>query len=461
MRIGLLSFVLFVVVSTKVQQINPSQVNGTAVVQTPVGAQTITQPSGTTLGVNSLNGVVNAALFAGSDLGAQIIAAIAASTSTHTTVHIPGNQSPYTWSTPVTIDPRYVSIIGDGSANTIINCSASVCLTVHESVFNLDDGGIIQGFSLFGNGSSGQIGIESSGVQNQRWDDLAFFSFTGTGAISWWLYNNNVSEGWQERNQATKIRIEDGNGLQFDYLSSNASAGSFGYSKFEVSCDNEIVCFNVNLGRLYGSDITIQGNIASTGTLIQALGDMDSDRFFIEAEPLSTTVFGTCIHVLPGGEMSGVGVVECRNSALIDANYPQHAPSLRIVPGDSTKSAALSGTFTNWQGTGNTVQANIIGVGGLSDPFPQFGTLLGPFTYGTYTSMQNAANSGHYFFSCPIGFADLSDCAQVGKVDALGNALFTSVSASAGASISEVGGWGDLAGNGLDFAWTEEVRRYS
>jgi hypothetical protein len=49
---------------------------------TPTATQTVTQPSGTTLAVSSLNGALNATTFPGADIGAKINAAFASCSST-------------------------------------------------------------------------------------------------------------------------------------------------------------------------------------------------------------------------------------------------------------------------------------------------------------------------------------------------------------------------------------------
>jgi hypothetical protein len=79
------------------QRNNPDQINGTAVVQSPAAGQNINMPVGTTFSVNSLNGVLNASLFPGSDLGAKVQAAITLLGSSCGTVMIPSGT--YTWTT--------------------------------------------------------------------------------------------------------------------------------------------------------------------------------------------------------------------------------------------------------------------------------------------------------------------------------------------------------------------------
>lgn len=451
--------------------------------------------------------------FPGDDLGAQIIRALASSTSTYNTIHVRGKNSPYTWSTPVTIDPRYTSIVGEGSGTTKISCTAVICLNLHEGTvlsisqtslsssgmgtysyvtvsgrnphtgqtvtingtanaggalnvtnlpiakssgsnvgtftiaglptgtmyanqteagsgttepFSIDPGGMVGGFSMTGSGLAGQIGIQSSGVQNERWDDITFSGFTGRGSISWNLFNSDTTNGWQERIQATKIRVTAGGGLKFSYNSKNVLAQSFGYSEIHLTCDDAgtTPCLQVASGRLYGSRIIVQGNIEAGGVLVEALGDMDLNDYFISAEPLNPKMPGTCIHVSTTGEMEGTGSVVCNGSAITNDNANSFSARLRIGPVDTNKGAAILGTMTNFLGTGFTASAQMVGVNDDENPYAGFGTIHGPFVDSTYTSMQNVGTNAHVFYACPFAYSDLNSCAIVGEVTNAGVGKF-------------------------------------
>ncbi len=384
---------------------------------TPMAEAAGTAACTSALAAHRVSGVLYADQFPGNDLGAKIIAALASSTATYNVVHIRGDLSPYTWSTPVTIDPRHVSIVGDGSGSSIINCTATICLNVSEAAFGIDNGGMIGGFKLQGNHSAGQIGIQSSGVQSQRWDDITFWGFDGKGAVSWNLYNSSASNGWQERIEATKIRVMNGGGLRFSYNRANNAAASFGYSNIDVTCDNATApCVQVSSGRLYGSRLIIKGNIAPSGILVEALGDMDLNSYFIAAEPLDPNHPGTCIHVAVGGEMEGSGTVFCNQSAIKNDNPNTFSATLRIAPLDTRKSTATIGTMRDFLGSGRTGDAQIIGVHDDQNPYADVGTIHGPFIDSTFTSMQNVGINAHVFYACPFAYKDLNDCAIVGEV---------------------------------------------
>lgn len=83
------------------QQMNPQQIRGTAVVQAPLGNQTVTMPGSSTLTVNSLNQVLNAAAFSGADAGAKINAAYAALPSSGGKIIYPVASGGESFSTPI------------------------------------------------------------------------------------------------------------------------------------------------------------------------------------------------------------------------------------------------------------------------------------------------------------------------------------------------------------------------
>jgi parallel beta helix pectate lyase-like protein len=101
------------------QQMNSQQIKGTVVVQTPPGNQSITQPTGTTLSVSSLNKIINPTLYEGSDIGAQISsAANSAACSAGCTISIPPGTYSQTSGTIVT-RPN-IRIVGNGAVLTAV-----------------------------------------------------------------------------------------------------------------------------------------------------------------------------------------------------------------------------------------------------------------------------------------------------------------------------------------------------
>lgn len=105
-----LSVLLTFAVSATAQTIRPDQVRGTAIVQNPVGGQSTA----------NLNGVLNAAMFPGSDLGSKVQAVIAQFNGACGTILIP--QGTYTWSTDSVLMKPCQTLIGDGA---IVNVTVS------------------------------------------------------------------------------------------------------------------------------------------------------------------------------------------------------------------------------------------------------------------------------------------------------------------------------------------------
>lgn len=140
MRLSSASLLLLLSIPAIGQQINPQQVKGTAVVQTPSGTQSV---SGTLNITGSLNGtgtdsftgttnikagntVLEATLFPGSDIGAKINAAAAALSPTNGgTVTVAANGSCQTYSTPIVVSSNLVNIVGRGPISTCIQFTAS------------------------------------------------------------------------------------------------------------------------------------------------------------------------------------------------------------------------------------------------------------------------------------------------------------------------------------------------
>lgn len=100
------------VVGTYILSLNTIGINAS-----PDAAQTVMQPGTTTLSVNSLNGALNAALFPGSDIGAQVNNAILSFANNCGDVYIPAG----TYSQTTTINkPRCVKLHGAGSYATTL-----------------------------------------------------------------------------------------------------------------------------------------------------------------------------------------------------------------------------------------------------------------------------------------------------------------------------------------------------
>jgi hypothetical protein len=122
----------------------------------PTGAQAVVQPTGTTLGVNSLNGVLEATQQAGSDIGAKVNAAIALRSGACGTISIaPGS---YSFNTQIQ-KPRCVMIEGNNAVLTWTGTNINTPAIVAGSVTGIDDTiqGGIRHLKLVGNPTASGI----------------------------------------------------------------------------------------------------------------------------------------------------------------------------------------------------------------------------------------------------------------------------------------------------------------
>jgi len=111
--------ILILVFATLVGSVPAFGQCGPSVVCTaPTGAQTVVQPSGTTLGVNSLGSVLYADQFAGSDIGAKINSAIAALPASGGEIYIPAGD--YTFNTTINVTGKNIILRGAGTGYTLL-----------------------------------------------------------------------------------------------------------------------------------------------------------------------------------------------------------------------------------------------------------------------------------------------------------------------------------------------------
>jgi hypothetical protein len=244
------------------------------VLLSPGGPQTITQPTGTTLGVNSLNGVANATQFAGADIGAQVNAAIASLSGTCGSVYIPSGS--YNYATTIN-KPRCVKLVGAGAQSTILNWTPTSGMAVHA--FDLLGKfqypmGYIGDLTLSGTGSTNMaIGLFIGDIatctgtcgfgDHQSFDHVRIMNF-GTG-VQWGInsWSNNFQESLITNNGVglyfASGLSNSGEGIDFfgTVIQNNATGMNLvGFSDFYFyggSCDyNTITCGNVNGARFYG-----------------------------------------------------------------------------------------------------------------------------------------------------------------------------------------------------------------
>jgi hypothetical protein len=259
-------------------------VSPASLIAAPNVTQTVTQPTGTTFQANSLNGEVNASLFAGSELGAKIRAAILALPGRCGTVLVPAGT--YTQTTTVT-KPACVNIKGQSSASTIINWTptSGVAFVLADTAAETYPEGAISDLRLVGPGVStstigvyfggdpaGVISPSGSSGDTQNLNRVIIWSF-GTG-LKWG--NNAWNNGFVEdeiTNNGTGIFypgdiINSGEAISFFSSGIQNNIQGFnilGYSDFYFygsHCDYNATCGTVGGAatvHLYGMHFE-QGN---------------------------------------------------------------------------------------------------------------------------------------------------------------------------------------------------------
>lgn len=358
------------------------------------------------------------------DLGAQINAAVIDLGGGGGVVKIrSGNGTSYTWSTPVVIDPRIISIVGDGASLVRINCAATKCLMLDEgNLFNINQGGAISGFMLAGNGSSEQVGIEAGGIQGELFDDIILSNFNGNRAVGLLFNNSGTANGWMERTVTHRLRFDnDTTGWEFNYNAANSAAGSFGYSDLQAQCDtvkSGQTCIFISSGQLYHSRIHFLGNVNSGGTFIAvgATGAVWANTYAVFAEGK-----GTGLSVANGGQFYGSGFLDFRDGlTVVNNNAPHFRPTLRLA---QTPVGGDSGSFTNFLGTGVTTTIYPQIVSDIGSPYAGFGFLLGQGgpVYSTYVSMYSGQGNAFDVLACPWAPSSLSACGTVARIDSGGN----------------------------------------
>jgi hypothetical protein len=233
-----------------------STANGGTGATTPAGAlanmggisstQTAGQTMAGPLNAPSINDVLYAAQFPGSDIGAKINAALATCplsefggpTPTYypaCTIVLPiANMA--TWSTPVVINSPAVSLVGQGSAASKFNCTMNGdCLRIYTKPFigiieANAQGGLFKGFSLFetyGTPHANGVGIHLTGI-GYHLDDIVIENFMGTNGVALWL-DNPDNTAWTERNLFTAC--EFGFSTKLIKFSAEGTSYSFGYNR--------------------------------------------------------------------------------------------------------------------------------------------------------------------------------------------------------------------------------------
>ncbi|OJV41828.1 MAG: hypothetical protein BGO25_19515 [Acidobacteriales bacterium 59-55] len=246
---------------------------------TPTSSQTITQPAGTSLNVNILNNVYNAAMFSGSDIGAKINAAIAAVGCG--TVIVPAGTYPYT---TTIIKPRCILLKGQGLIATKLNYSSNsgVAIVVGDSASGTQYGvGGIEGLAFVG--TSTGLGTTNTSVGLWIGGDPAWgvpCGGSGTSGVIPCNYNGDNQAFTGVGVSGFEIGMKTANNAYVDtFTSSNIFANWFGVSQaansFNAGENNRFVAsdvfnntgggfFSANSWKLFGTSIDFNNDGTST-----------------------------------------------------------------------------------------------------------------------------------------------------------------------------------------------------
>jgi hypothetical protein len=362
--------------------------------------------------------------FSGGDLGAQINAAVASLASGSGVVKI--RRGKYTWNTPVTVDPRLISIQGDGSPFVTITCIAHECLKLYEPTFSISQGGSVGGFTMNGNGTSRQIGMEAGGVVGEVLDDIVLSNFSGSDSIALLFNNSATGNGWMERTTTRKLRLEnDTIGWAFQYNTSNPSAGSFGYSNLEAQCNgtnNGQACIVMRSGSLYHSRIVIFGNVGTGGTLISVPGAVSgADEMYSNVYNIFAEGTGTGLNVGSGGTFTGYGTVDLGGMTVTNANSASFSAKVRVIQGPTEVVNGDAGSFSNFLGTGNSATVFPEVVRDIGTPDPGFGFLMGKNISSAYVSIYSGWPNAFVILACPFNPPNFATCSSAARIDNGGN----------------------------------------
>lgn len=307
------------------------------IVETPSGNQTITQPAGTTLSVNSLNNVFNATTFPGSDIGEQITNGFASSACNNScTIMIPPGT--YYFSHNIDIPSKYDSLIGSALGTTILRFTGSGGDVIywHHPTFDVFSGtGKISDITLLGNSNAsdcmhiagfGAVTLKNmsiGGCQGNSGVGLEFEDVTLPDT----RHPDTMVHTWMERVNVKNVEVGyvglydggenyTGAGNTTDvWFHNNGGTGSFDYSDFEfklqVNCNGKGILIDSGTD-LLGVKLSAQGNLSGCdggGDTAEALSVKGLLRYasgFVRLEGSDTP---NAYHVYNGGTVLFNGTI--------------------------------------------------------------------------------------------------------------------------------------------------------
>ena len=281
------------------------------------------------LTATSVNGVLNAASFSGSDIGAQVNAAITACSST-CEIDLPPSAS-LSQTTTINVTSPGISLRGMGSRGTHLMFSGSGdAILIKYPAYSINEGGTFSNFQIDG----GSSGTQTSCIHVASVNQIAFYNvtcrgFTGTTGnlgTGFWLDNQSIAgfAGWSER--VTCVNCYSYANRKAMAIHSERRHEQFcSVSLHSVLRQHRAGQWNRNERRkcehkVYDSWIDLAGNIdnVGAGTALVAVDGTSAfgttTEFHVHVES-QNSVSSACVSIAAGGAIMGQGWINCSQSA--------------------------------------------------------------------------------------------------------------------------------------------------
>jgi hypothetical protein len=348
----------------------------------------------------SVDQVLYADQFAGSDIGQKVNNAIKACLPTAAPqCEIRLAAGTYTLATTITVTAPGISIVGAGMAGTVLNYTGTtqaITINTAASSGTATSGGHFGGFTIQGNPHASGTAIQVTNTVGARFEDIHIYAFDQANAIGMQFVVSG-SSSQVERNQVSHVIIEYATtAIQFTTIPV-AKGPSFGYNRFSdvaISVEQGQVGVDAIAGTFYNGTLTMTCNVNTTATVvlgclvIEPTANWVNNVYQITGEgPAIPQLLG--IHVKSGGALAGFGVANILNATMQNDNSAGYTPTFRILPGTSATTTVLDGgTMSNFLGTGATatVYPQLASLGGYAN----FGFLGGTNIISPYVAMYNS-----------------------------------------------------------------------
>ena len=268
----------------------------------------------------------------GSDIGAQINAAIAAlpliGGLSAGVVSLEAFSGTMNLSTEVVISSPYISIVGPGKHLLTIQSSVNGdTFFVAQNPFSTTPSGVLSGFSVAGTGTANGVGIRIRDMFCMRLHDIGIYHFTGTNGVG--LIFENLNNGFTEQIDCTNLIISN-NTTGIQYLNSDTTLGqgaSFGYGNYDVvfiqtgsgqtgvhlvrptgvNSQHAPLLYHSNINWIFEGLVT--GQTADTYLVIDENGNMIDNTYSIMIED-QVSAGGTMFSIGANAILTGFGHIE-------------------------------------------------------------------------------------------------------------------------------------------------------